>query len=148
MRRVLFLCTGNYYRSRFCEAVFTAAAEARGVPWRASSRGLWRGTSVHTEPLSPFTRDALVARKLRYAEAGRLPRRAMEGDFEGAAHIVAVCEREHRPVIELRFPAWRHRVEYWTVADVDRVPAEEALPRLERQVHALMGRLARGVAAA
>ena len=38
--RVLFVCTGNYYRSRFAEAVFNHLAAARGLPWRAVSRGL------------------------------------------------------------------------------------------------------------
>ncbi|MEM1417392.1 MAG: low molecular weight phosphatase family protein [Myxococcota bacterium] len=148
MRRVLFLCTGNYYRSRYCEAIFAAEAKRRGVDWRAFSRGLWRGPSPHERPLSSHTHDALASRRIAYAEAGRMPRRAMEGDFEAAAHIVAVNEREHRPEIELRFPAWRHRVEHWTVDDVDRLDAADALPRLERQVTALLVRLERGICAA
>src|SRR5579884_2286819 len=39
-RTVLFLCTGNYYRSRFAEALFDAVAVGRGLDWRAESRGL------------------------------------------------------------------------------------------------------------
>lgn len=35
---VLFLCTGNYYRSRFAEIYFNALAAQRGSPWRADSR--------------------------------------------------------------------------------------------------------------
>ncbi|MBN2191381.1 MAG: hypothetical protein JW751_01075 [Polyangiaceae bacterium] len=38
--QVLFLCTGNYYRSRFAEAVFSHGASQRAVGWRALSRGL------------------------------------------------------------------------------------------------------------
>ena len=37
---VLFLCTGNYYRSRFAEVLFNSVAGKMGLPWRASSRGL------------------------------------------------------------------------------------------------------------
>ena len=37
---VLFLCTGNYYRSRFAESLFNSVAGKMGLPWRASSRGL------------------------------------------------------------------------------------------------------------
>ena len=40
-KTVLFLCTGNYYRSRFAEALFDSVAVRMGLPWRASSRG-WR----------------------------------------------------------------------------------------------------------
>src|SRR5947209_4616021 len=39
-KNVLFLCTGNYYRSRFAEAFFNARAPKADVPWRAASRGL------------------------------------------------------------------------------------------------------------
>ena len=39
-RVVLFLCTGNYYRSRFAECLFNAVAAKPGLPWRARSRGL------------------------------------------------------------------------------------------------------------
>ena len=39
-RTVLFLCTGNYYRSRFAEILFDSVAVKMGLPWKASSRGL------------------------------------------------------------------------------------------------------------
>ena len=41
-KRVLFLCTGNYYRSRFAEILFNQLAPTRGLNWRADSRGLAR----------------------------------------------------------------------------------------------------------
>ena len=37
---VLFLCTGNYYRSRFAAILFNHLARERSSPWSASSRGL------------------------------------------------------------------------------------------------------------
>jgi hypothetical protein len=39
-KTALFLCTGNYYRSRFAEVLFNFVAGKMGLPWRASSRGL------------------------------------------------------------------------------------------------------------
>src|SRR6266567_161348 len=39
-RTVLFLCTGNYYRSRFAEVLFNSVAGKMGLAWQASSRGL------------------------------------------------------------------------------------------------------------
>ena len=38
-KTVLFLCTGNYYRSRFAEVLFNSLAGKMGLPWKASSRG-------------------------------------------------------------------------------------------------------------
>lgn len=40
MNIVLFLCMGNYYRSRFAEEIFNDLAERGGLPWKAQSRGL------------------------------------------------------------------------------------------------------------
>ena len=40
MNTVLFLCSGNYYRSRFAEHQFNAIADRDQLPWRADSRGL------------------------------------------------------------------------------------------------------------
>ena len=36
-KTVLFLCTGNYYRSRFAEILFNSVASKLGLPWQASS---------------------------------------------------------------------------------------------------------------
>jgi protein-tyrosine phosphatase len=40
MKRVLFLCTGNYYRSRFAEHLFNDRARRAGLEWEAGSRAL------------------------------------------------------------------------------------------------------------
>jgi hypothetical protein len=46
-KAVLFLCTGNYYRSRFAEVLFNSVAGKMGLPWRASSRASpWSGAST------------------------------------------------------------------------------------------------------
>ncbi len=38
--KLLFLCTGNYYRSRFAELLFNHLAAQVGLDWRADSRGV------------------------------------------------------------------------------------------------------------
>jgi protein-tyrosine-phosphatase len=35
-KTVLFLCTGNYYRSRFAEVLFNSVAGKMGLLWQAS----------------------------------------------------------------------------------------------------------------
>jgi protein-tyrosine phosphatase len=39
IQRILFLCTGNYYRSRYAEELFNHIARAEGLGWRAFSCG-------------------------------------------------------------------------------------------------------------
>ena len=54
---ILFLCTGNYYRSRFAEVVFNAAAARMGLGWRAASRGL--AVELGTGNVGPMAKEAL-----------------------------------------------------------------------------------------
>jgi protein-tyrosine phosphatase len=63
--RILFLCTGNYYRSRFAEELFNHYAQRRGVNWQASSRALAleRGWT-NVGPISRYAIEALRHRNI------------------------------------------------------------------------------------
>lgn len=146
MKRVLFLCSGNYYRSRFAEIVFNVYASERGIGWRAESRGL--ALDARNEgPLSRHTSAALAARGMSWADYLRAPLPVTDADFAAADRVVAVKEAEHRQIVESRFAAWQPRVEYWRIHDVDCATPEQALPLLEREVLGLLDRLATTAAA-
>ncbi len=135
----LFVCTGNYYRSRFAEAVFNHSAEARNLGWRAFSRGLAIDQVGPTAvELSPFTKSALLARSIPEYCTGPLRVQVGTTDFEHADRIIVLDEIEHRPMMALLFPEWESRVDYWRVADLHAATVEEALPSIERHVHALI----------
>ncbi len=140
MKTVLFLCTGNYYRSRFAELFFNWHAIQQGLSWQATSRGLGLDPS-NPGPLSRHTLLRLRILGIPTEAIPRWPMAARPEDFEAADHIVAVKETEHRPMIQRRFPNWVDRVEFWEVHDLDCAGPEEAMPCLERQVVALMERL-------
>src|SRR5215469_10523927 len=99
-RSVLFLCTGNYYRSRFAEALFNSVAGKLGLPWRASSRGLALERGVNNVgPMAASAVEVLEAMGVRAAEAvSRSPAQVTTGDLEGAALIVALKHAEHLPL--------------------------------------------------
>jgi protein-tyrosine phosphatase len=137
---LLFLCTGNYYRSRYAEILFNWHAAQRSLAWQAQSRGL----EPDPRNAGPMSRDTMAAlRKLgiTYDQQLRAPIRVTEEDFRGAHHIVAVKEAEHRPMIERGFREWLDRVEFWHVHDLDCCGPEEAIPHLDREVAALIERL-------
>lgn len=140
-KRVLFLCTGNYYRSRFAEIYFNWQARQRGLTWAAESRGLAL-MQCNTGSLSQYTVASLNSRGIPSEEYQRLPLPVTEADLAAADHIVAVKEAEHRPLFEAHFPAWRDRIEYWHVHDLDCAMPDEAIPHLEREVVRLLDRLA------
>lgn len=136
---VLFICTGNYYRSRFAEAVFNHLAHESGCPWRAFSRGV----AIQLAPpgLSPFTSAALTARSIALSLTAPERCSLSEADLRRAAHCVALKEVEHRPYIRQQFPEWENRIEYWHFHDVDFSAADLVLPEIEVRVRALFEQL-------
>jgi protein-tyrosine phosphatase len=140
MKQLLFLCTGNYYRSRYAEILFNDQAVKTGLPWRAFSRGL-APDPLNPGPLSRHTAAALTRLEINFDEHLRMPILVTAADFEQADHVVAVKEAEHRRMIEQGFADWLPKVEFWHVHDLDCCGPEEALPHLDREVAALVKRL-------
>lgn len=140
-KNVLFLCTGNYYRSRFAEILFNSVASKMGLPWRASSRGLALERGVNNVgPMAVPAIKALEALGVRAADAvTRFPAQVTNEDLEGAALIVALKHAEHLPLLQERFPAWVEKVEFWHVDD-----APEVLGLIEQEVMGLVARILGG----
>jgi len=144
-KRVLFLCTGNYYRSRFAEILFNALAEKDHLDWIADSRGL----AIELAPpnggaLSPWAIQGLIERNIPLNHHHeRSPRALQEEDLTQAQLVIALNQVEHRPYLEKQFPAWAQRIEYWHIADLDYTPADEGLTQIERHVRALIEQLTR-----
>jgi protein-tyrosine phosphatase len=140
MKRVLFLCTGNYYRSRFAEIFFNWHAQRRELRWLAESRGLAL-TASNRGSMSCYTSARLRQQGIPIDSYERLPLDATHHDFASADHIVAVKATEHRPIIVERFPSWLSRVQFWEVHDLDCAEPEQAFPELEVHVLTLIERL-------
>jgi protein-tyrosine phosphatase len=140
--QILFLCTGNYYRSRYAEELFNHLARAEGVAWRAFSRGAAdKGSPDNVGPMSRFTREALEAQGIVAEGALRDPRPCSPADFDQAEIVIALKEAEHRPLIERRFPEVASRVLYWHVDDIDFALPSTALPMIDRLVRELIATL-------
>jgi protein-tyrosine phosphatase len=140
MSTVLFLCTANYYRSRFAEFHFNSLASTGGLRWRAESKGLRLNLDDYG-PICHHTVSWLANRGIALPSRHRYPIRVEEDDLKAAHLIVAVKEAEHRPLLERNFPAWAERVEYWQVHDLDCAMPDEALPELAAKVEELVNRL-------
>jgi protein-tyrosine phosphatase len=142
MREVLFICTGNYYRSRFAEAWFNFHAELRGVAWRAFSRGLATHLVDGCGEISPHTRAALALRKIPLRYSGARPTSLATADLVRAARVIALKEAEHRALMRVQFPAWENRIHYWHVHDLDAALPEAAVPEIEQLVGRLLDEVA------
>lgn len=141
-KRVLFLCTGNYYRSRYAEELFNHLAKSEGLPWRAFSRGVAATQpAANLGPISRFTLKALQAKAISPEGAERAPTLCALVDFDDAEVVIALKEAEHRPMIEQRFPEVAGRVSYWHVHDIEFVDPSIALPLIEDRVRELIATL-------
>ena len=138
---VLFLCTGNYYRSRFAEIFFNWQAKRHGLSWKAESRGLALDGTTYG-PISRYTVASLKEKGIAHDDDPRFPIQVSEKDLTAADYIVAVKEAEHRPIVAAKFPAWSERIEYWHVHDLDCATPDEAIPHLEKELNELLTRLA------
>jgi protein-tyrosine phosphatase len=139
---VLFLCTGNYYRSRYAELLFNAWAPGHRLAWRADSRALApeRGAD-NVGPISAAVLEACVARGITLPQPLRFPLAVSEADLRAARRVIALKEAEHRSLLSERFSGWQDRVEYWHVHDLDCGTVIDALRDIEGGVVALLEEL-------
>ena len=93
MKTLLFLCTGNYYRSRFAEELFNLHAPGACPGWRAVSRGI--AVDLGMNNIGPMSRSAAAA--LRGgglpefdSRTARMPCQLQVADLDAADHIVAL----------------------------------------------------------
>jgi protein-tyrosine phosphatase len=142
MKKVLFLCTGNYYRSRYAEEIFNHLARREGLPWRAFSRGAAeKGSPDNVGPMSRFALEALAAQAIVPDGLVRDPTPCVLADFRVAHLVIALKEAEHRPLIEQRFPEVANSVTYWHVDDIEFAPPSIALPMIDAHVRELIAAL-------
>jgi protein-tyrosine phosphatase len=151
MKVVLFLCTGNYYRSRYAEEMFNLLAPAECPGWSAVSRGIAVKLGANNVgQIARATVQALQKRGMNFnLQHARMPLQLEIADLESADHIVALKYAEHFPMMRDQFPSWLSEtepsgMEFWNVHDIDVMPPEQALPLIEEQLRGLMGRLCGG----
>ncbi len=135
---VLFICTGNYYRSRFAEALFNHLASESGSPLRAFSRGLM----IHAVPpeagsISPHTLLRLRQLGIPASRTTQEANQIRDCDFDRADTTIVLDEEEHRPMLSEMLPHRESEVVFWSIADLHALDPETALALIEKAVREL-----------
>ncbi len=138
----LFVCTGNFYRSRHAEAFFNWHATKLDLRHRAFSRGLLTSL-VADEPtlISRDTQRRMGELGIPMHLTGEAPTQLRRRDLERAHHTIALKRDEHYAMMLESHPEWADRIDYWAVHDIDCAHPDEALPQIEKQVLELVQKL-------
>ncbi len=120
---VLFLCTGNFYRSRLSELMFRHHAEKMELDWNTDSKGVI--SKIRHQGISPSA--VAYLEKMGLEEMAAMPRDPESVTIEDIMRVklvVAVNRVEHEPLLRQRFgriPVELEkmgRLRYWNVFDI------------------------------
>lgn len=136
-KTILFLCTGNFFRSRFAEYYFNYFA--KDLPWIAISRGLMLDQR-NVGPISSYTIRELEKLGIPVGTP-RDPIAVTNIDFEKADKIITLSAQEHQPIIIAHFPLWKEKVEYWDIGDLNVMSLNDAFPMMEKHLQELIASL-------
>jgi len=125
MQYVMFLCTGNYFRSRFCEAFFNHHANVNHLHWQAFSRGLAPNINTlrNPGPISVYTKKYLQQLNILEQSTDQYPVSVSTKDWHSAQTVIAVYKKEHQPMVLCYWPEMEKNIIYWDVPGID-----EAVP--------------------
>ena len=133
---VLFICTGNFYRSRFAEIYYNHKCVDQ--PDKASSRGFEVFRARNEGPVSPHT-----LRYLRILDIPqntlRFPVQLTENDLLTADQVVLMDATEHVPMLQKYFPKSNiKKITLWSFRDVEFDTPEVVLPAIREAVDQML----------
>lgn len=136
--KVLFVCTGNYYRSKFCENLWYFLLEKFDKEGEVSSSGLkpelaslWKDAFG---PVSPFTTKALRVMSIPLYNSSSLNPLSQSEVFENDK-VVFINKEEHMPLLSesgITIPI--SKIICWENEDVDEEFPMESIFRMTDNV--------------
>lgn len=139
-RSVLFICSGNYYRSRIAEEYFNYLSRIRSLPFFAFSQGLIKdfSTTNNTGPISPHAVRLLESLNIPIREGTRMPQTLRPELLDQFDRAIALSREEHEPMINKDWNELIGRVEFWEVGDIGVDEPERALQKICRGVESVV----------
>lgn len=139
-KKLLFLCTGNYFRSKFAEIYFNHLVRKNNLNWEAFSRGFYLENPDNVGWISQFAMKKLNELRIPII-AREYPRLISLNDLENAQMMIILNEAEHRPFIRKLFPEWEDKFIYWNIFDKQDVSPALALSEVQKNIENLVSNL-------
>jgi protein-tyrosine phosphatase len=133
---VLFICTGNFYRSRHAEAIFSIGTPLK----RAVRKGFFKGfINIHCSGrtgtlISTDTEERLKTLGVPLELTRPSPVQLRAKDLKKAHHIIALKKDEHYEMMLSSHPEWADKIHYWHMHDIDFEDPQTVLPKIEEEV--------------
>lgn len=106
MKRMLFVCTANRYRSAIAEACFKEELRKRGMQesWQVQSSGTWTTNGLPAIP------DAIRRAGLLGFDISNHRSTVITGDQIKEADLVLVMDAGHKEALQVEFPQFHKKI--------------------------------------
>lgn len=138
MKKVLFICTGNYYRSKFAEIYFNKKCMDHHLPYKAFSRGFDISNKSNIGLISKFAEGKLKKLNIKLPRNLKSPRLVKTTDLLKSDIVIALNENEHRPLVKKYFPQFEFKFSFWNIKDLYLEDPETSLIKLINEVEDLV----------
>lgn len=134
-KTVLFICTANFFRSRYAEAYFNCLADWNKSPHRAVSAGISIDPKIG--PVSSYSLYRMVERGIDSKCMSLEAKKLYSGDVESADVAICMYEKEHKPMMELLYESIESRIIYFDIPDINEISPNQSLDLVEKNVDIL-----------
>jgi protein-tyrosine phosphatase len=134
-KTVLFICTANFFRSRYAEAYFNCLADWNKSPHRAVSAGI--SIDPNIGPISSYSLYRMVERGIDNKCMSLQAKKLYSGDVDAADVAVCVYKKEHKPMMELLYESVENQIIYWDIPDINEISPNQSLDLVEKSVDIL-----------
>ena len=140
MNNILFVCTGNIFRSRFAEEVFNHLCKINGVDATAFSAGLQVGRYKQRKIYWPAMSE-LERLKIEPLRSNEDSVHINDIDVSIYYQIICMDEEEHKPMVRSNELLSGFTFQYWNIVDMPKVSSDISLPKCYKKVESLIDQL-------
>jgi len=119
-KQILFVCTGNWFRSKFAETYLRSKGYTNVI-----SRGIDVNNNKYKEIRKLQKINKCVKKKLKQLKLIKfynyniVPTQLSNSDIKRSRITIAMDKKEHRKAIKSTFSKYSNNVIYWDISDVD-----------------------------